>query len=213
MSDELDEALNKIEKLALTPAIVGIVVDQSGSMYNLTKETIDGFNEFLQEQQKNDVEMVVTIFDSLVDVRPAQHVKDVPLLDDKTYRPQAMTALFDAIGMTVAAMDKHPAGKKVICIITDGQENVSKEYTRPQIRELIVARQGNGWDFVFMGAGLDAIAQAGDIGIPDAHVASYAASAIGTQSVYQTTSNVVTRGVTGQNVSFTDEEREDLQQS
>lgn len=212
MSDDLDQALNQIEKLALTPALVGIVVDQSGSMHGLTKETIDGFNEFLQEQQKNDVEMVVTIFDSTVDVRPAQHVKDVPPLTDKTYVPQNMTALFDAIGLTVAAMNSHP-GKKVVCIITDGQENQSKEYTRPQIRDLIVDRQGNGWDFVFMGAGLDAIAQAGDIGIPNAHVASYAASAVGTHAVYQTTSNVVTRSATGQNVAFTDEERDDLQQS
>jgi hypothetical protein len=212
MPDELDQALNQIQKLALTPALVGVIVDQSGSMHHLTKETIDGFNEFLQEQQKNDVEMVVCIFDSTVDVRDPLHVKDVAPLTDKTYTPQNMTALFDAIGCTIAKMEGHP-GKKIVCVITDGQENSSKEYTRPQIRDLVVARQGNSWDFVFMGAGLDAIAQAGAIGIPDAHVASYAASAIGTQSVYQTTSNVVTRGVTGQNVSFTDEEREDLQQS
>jgi hypothetical protein len=212
MTDELDQALAQIEKLALTPAVVGIVVDQSGSMHHLTKETINGFNEFLQEQQKHDVEMVVTIFDSDVNVHPTQHVKDVPPLDDQTYVPQNMTALFDAIGMTVAAMDKHGAGKKVVCIITDGMENASQEYTRPQVREMILDRQNNGWDFVFMGAGLDAIAQAGDIGIPNAHVASYAASAVGTQSVYQTTSNVVTRSVTGQDVSFTDEERTNLQQ-
>lgn len=204
--DEIDVALDKIQQAA-DKAIVGVVIDQSGSMNHLAKETIDGFNEFLQDQQRNDVEMVVTIFDSQVTVTPAKPVKDVLPLEETTYHPQAMTALLDAIGMTIMEMEKHPASKRIMCIITDGQENQSREYNAGGINKMVKERQDNGWDFVFMGAGLDSIAQAQSLGVPTANAAAYAASRTGTRNVYQTTSNVVTRGACGQSVSFTEDER------
>lgn len=213
--DPIDDALGKMEAELNQPPVVGVVIDKSGSMQSLQKETIQGFNEFLQEQQRHDVRLLVTMFDTTVDMRPIEHVTHVAPLDMMTYQPDGMTALLDAIGVTIAEMDKHPAARRVIAIITDGHENASREYTLADIKKKIEDRQKQDWDFMFLGAGLDVVQQAGDMGIPSTHAAAYSGTAMGTQSAYVTTASAVTRAhsaAPGKTFGgFTDEELQQLQ--
>jgi hypothetical protein len=126
-----------------------------------------------------------------------------------------MTALLDAIGLTIARLDEYPTRKRVLVIMTDGAENASVEYKHDQIREMVEDRQQKGWDVMFLGAGLDAIAEAQKIGVAPQSTASYAASYAGTQSAHNITSNYITRSVTtpiGATNAITDEEREALEQ-
>lgn len=207
--DDIDVALDQVEKLA-SKAIVGVVIDQSGSMAMLKDATISGFGEFLQEQQKNDAQMVITIFDTTVSMQPARHVKDIQPLTEETYTPQNMTALLDAIGVTVAELDRHP-GQHVLCIITDGAENSSREYNYGQVNDMIEDRKSKGWEILFLGSSPESLKEAERIGVAHTHTAAYAGTGVGTQSAYRTfTQNVSSTLATGQSAAFTDDQRDDL---
>jgi uncharacterized protein with von Willebrand factor type A (vWA) domain len=214
MSDSIDEALDKMEEELNQPPLVGVVLDKSGSMLALQDATITSFNELLQEQQRHDVRMLLTLFDTTVDMRPIEDVAYVSPLDRVSYAPDGMTALLDAIGLTVAEMDKHVNSKRVLAIITDGAENASKEYKHKQVREIIENRQANGWDVLFLGAGMEALKEAEAIGVAAHSTAGYSHSMTGTQSAHTTMSNYVTRSVTtpiGASNAITDEERDQLE--
>lgn len=207
--DDIDVALDQVEQLA-SKAIVGVVIDQSGSMMMLKDATISGFGEFLEEQQRIDAQMVVTIFDSTVNMQPARHVKDVVPLTNETYTPQAMTALLDAIGVTIGELDRHP-GRHVLCILTDGQENSSHEYNYQQINEMIEDRKSKGWEILFLGSSAESLQEAAKIGIAHTHTAAYAGTVAGTQSAYRNvTQNVASTLTTGASAAFTDDQRDDL---
>lgn len=215
MPDSIDDALDKMEEELNQPPLVGVVLDKSGSMQRLQDVTITSFNELLQEQQRHDVQMLITLFDTTVDMHPIEDVAHVSPLDKVSYAPDGMTALLDAIGLTVAEMDKHPNSKRVLAIITDGAENASREYTHQQIRKLIEDRQDNGWDVLFLGAGLDAMKEAEAIGVAAGSTAGYTASYAGTQSAHSTMSSYVTRSVTnapGVANFITEEERQGLEE-
>lgn len=209
MPDEIDTALAQVdEAFENEPTLVGCVIDRSGSMFGLTDTTIKGFNEFLSEQRKHNVQLILTLFDTTVDMQPVQPIDKVADFTDKTYVTGGMTALYDAIGTTINEMDRSPVRKKVLCIITDGEENQSKEYTADKIKDLLTAREEK-WDVLYLGANQDAFATANLIGVSAGSTANYAATYAGTQAVHDTMSSYVTRSVgaslTGSN-TLTDEE-------
>jgi uncharacterized protein YegL len=173
------------------------VVDKSGSMQRRTKDVIGGFNQFLEDQKKvpEDATLTLTLFDTAYNiVHNGKPLADVPPLDAKMYIAGGMTALLDAIGRTMDEVglrlhnipeDDRP-GKVLFLIITDGEENSSKEYTLDQIREKIKLQQEvYKWDFVFLGANQDAFAGASSLNIPTANAIPFKDSSVGIRSAYR----------------------------
>jgi hypothetical protein len=146
-------------------------------MHAVTQKTINGFNEFLETHQSLPGEALLTLvkFDTKYEiVHNGVNVKDVPHLNDKTYQPNGMTALFDAVGRSIDEVGKRYDGMKkkdrpaqvIFLIMTDGEENSSKEYKIEAIKEKTKKRQDEDkWEFVFMGADQDAWSAGGGMGI------------------------------------------------
>lgn len=153
-----------------------LVLDESGSMSDLTHDTIGGFNSMIEKEKKLDVDAHVTTVlfnDQYKMLYNRRELKDVSKMTDKDYTPGGMTALLDAVGRTIHKMDmvagihrKDKGNKVLFVIITDGEENDSKEYTYADVKKLIKDRQENaGWEFIFLGANIDAAAAAENLGI------------------------------------------------
>jgi len=183
---------------------INFILDQSTSMRLIESSTISGFNEFLKSQQEADGEANFTLakFDSLYEiVYDAVNVKDVQPLSTKTFTPRGMTALLDAIGRTIdatgqrlAAMAEEDRPEKVIFVIlTDGEENMSKEYTKERISEMIKHQtETYSWDFVFLAANQDAIQAGMQYGFQACNSMTFAANANGNSRVYSSMSDKMT---------------------
>lgn len=156
---------------------VGVLIDQSGSMMSRVEQTISGYNEFLQSLKKDEGdEVTLTLskfssgFNDTSDVEcvyNSEPIKNVQPLTTKTYTPAGGTPLFDAIGKTIAQMkDKVKKGDLVLfAILTDGDENASREYRKEAIKELVANCEKEGWKFVFLGVGIDAFAGGANVGL------------------------------------------------
>ena len=160
------------------PVLVNVILDKSGSMSTKVKDVIGGFNLYLDELAKEpavDYGFSLTLFDTVVEMRyKAVPLAKVAKLDDTTFRPSGNTALFDAIGNTVQTVSTDGFDKTITVIMTDGEENSSREWTMPAIRELIRSKEAAGnWTFVFLGANLDAFAQGACLGVPMANAVRY----------------------------------------
>jgi uncharacterized protein YegL len=158
--------------------LVNVILDKSGSMSSKVQDVIGGFNLYLDELAKEpavDYGFSLTLFDTVVEME----YKGVPLakvakLDDASYRPSGNTALFDAIGNTVQTVSTDGFDKTITVIMTDGEENSSREWTLQAVRELIRSKEAAGnWTFVFMGAALDAFEQGTGLGVPMANSVRY----------------------------------------
>ena len=152
------------------------VVDRSGSMHGLEADTIGGFNRVLEENKAMDGEANLTtiLFDhTLTLLHNRLPIRGVMPMTDKDYRPGGSTALLDAIGEAITRTDnvqqsvseEYRPGKVQIIILTDGFENASREYSATRIRSMITDRQARGWDFLFLGANMDAVLAAERLGI------------------------------------------------
>tara|TARA_R110002094_G_scaffold114442_1_gene110257 strand:+ start:140 stop:706 length:567 start_codon:yes stop_codon:yes gene_type:complete len=168
-------------------------------MGSVKVETIGGFNDFIEDQRKADADQVhlVTQFDNKYEIlQDGVELDDVMTLNEQNYVPRGGTQLLDAMGQTIMKMDSILAGDRTIAqsilvVLTDGQEYGSKEFTREAIFKLIENRKALGnWDFVFLGAGQDAIEQAQGFGI--ANSAQYSATGQGTTQAM----NAVSRSIT-----------------
>jgi len=163
--------------------LVGIVLDESGSMANAWQSTIDGFNEYIQELQKekaDEAAVTLTKFNSVASIKfklePVDHVAP---LSRRNYQPSGMTALYDAIAYTVNHLENEvrDGDRVVITVLTDGHENSSRETTREQVLALLDRKEKQGnWTFVYLGADQDAITAqraSQSIGIRSANTVSY----------------------------------------
>jgi len=159
--------------------LVNVILDKSGSMQTKVKDVIGGFNLYLDElakEQTVDYGFTLTLFDTNVDVKHrAVPLSRVEKLNESNYLPCGNTALLDAVGETVMSISKKDGFDKVITVImTDGEENSSREWTLQGIRELIKAKEAAGnWTFVFLGANLDAFAQGEMLGVPLGNAVRY----------------------------------------
>lgn len=174
------------------------IVDNIGSMSGLEKDTLGGFNSVLQQQKQldaNDEVFITTIlFNSqyhyLYQRKP---LNEVALLTEKEYQVGGMTALFDAMGDSLSKI-KHQIDlaeqvqgeHKVLCVvITDGEENSSREYNHTQIKNLVENRQNKDkWEFLFLGANIDAFSTAKNIGISSDSAMQYTADAKGVKDAW-----------------------------
>lgn len=198
---------------------INIVLDRSGSMTKLTAETITGFNKFLSDQKQVDGEATLTLATFASDytlVHDFDKLASVSELSLGNYRTGGYTALLDALartmdatGVKLAAMQEDERPSKVIfVVITDGQENFSREFTREQVLAKINhQREKYGWEFVFLGANQDAIQEGMKLGVTAQNSFTYTADAVGTTSVYNSiSSNMSTyRKQSSQNVNFFDQ--------
>lgn len=181
-------------KKSLTELV--FIIDRSGSMGGLESDTIGGFNAMLNEQQAASGEAVVTtvLFDDKYELlHDRLDIRAVAPLTDKDYTVRGSTALLDALGRTInkiRAAQKHTAEnyraeKVLFVIITDGLENASREYSAERIKTRIERqKQKYGWEFVFFGANMDAVIEAGKLGIAADRAHNYFADAIGTSAAY-----------------------------
>ena len=192
------------------------IIDRSGSMSGLEDDTIGGFNAMLQEQKTVEGEAVVTTVlfsDGHELLHDRINIQAVAPLTRADYTVGGNTALLDAIGIAIHKIRKvqrntneeFRAEKVLFIIITDGHENASRHYTADRIRKRIEhQKQKYGWEFVFFGANMDAIAQAADIGIAADRAQNFCADSVGTSSVYTSMSTMSTAFRTGKPISFTD---------
>ena len=180
------------------------IIDRSGSMEGLESDTIGGFNAMLKEQQTVEGEVVVTtvLFDDQYELLHDRiDIRAVAPLNDKDYSVRGSTALLDAVGKTInkiREVQKHTsedfrAEKVLFAIITDGAENASREYSAERVKARIERqKQKYGWEFIFLGANMDAVAEAGKIGIAADRAQNYRADALGTGMAYTAMSAVST---------------------
>lgn len=174
--------------------LISVILDRSGSMRAMGEPTIAGFNQFLHEQQQladgGRALMSLTQFDDRYEVNfVGEPIENVPDLDTHSYVPRGMTALYDAIGRTIHAVEawsrEHAWKERVlVLIVTDGQENASKEYTFQAVRALIEQKEKEGWNFAYMGAHQDSYAVGGALNMRADSIANFDATLQGTAANY-----------------------------
>ena len=182
------------------------VLDKSGSMHTCLNDTIGGFNAFIEKQKidnPNGTMSLILFNDEIVSAFKNKPISEVEPLTHKIYYPSGATALLDAIGSTI----KMATGTAVsIVILTDGEENASKTYTKMHINDLI-ANKRDTWSCVFLGANQDAIKEARNLGIPECGAMTFTQN--NTMAVFDSLSDAFSRQATCEDVtvSFTEIER------
>jgi uncharacterized protein YegL len=168
--------------------LIGVILDKSGSMESVKADTIGGYNRFLTEQKAlptaSETNLVLTLFDTSVVTSAVRPLAEVPELNAESYKPDGFTALLDAVHRTVRQLEENVGyyDRVLVLILTDGEENSSKEVTRAAVKALVEEKQATGkWTFVYMGANVDAFAEAGKIGVPVGNAMAYSATPAGVQ--------------------------------
>ena len=177
--DTIAEQKKKAEKATSMDLV--LILDKSGSMYGLEKDTIGGFNSMLDKQRESNLPVKVTavMFNNAVStIYERTDLNKVKNITEKEYTPQGTTALLDAVGNTLSQLKTLPdidaKGNKVLVVITtDGKENASKEWTYAKVKALISELQKKNFEFVFLGANIDAAAAAQNIGIKKENAVKY----------------------------------------
>jgi len=168
------------------------ILDKSGSMAGLETDTIGGFNSMLEKQQKAGSECVITtVFfnNHYALIHDRIDIRAVKPITEKEYFVGGSTALLDAIGKTIEKIvtvqkntaEDYRAEKVMFVIITDGAENASRYYSISQIKEMVeTQKERYGWEFIFLGANIDAIETAGRFGIRADRASNYVPDSEGT---------------------------------
>lgn len=179
------------------------ILDKSGSMSGLESDTIGGFNAMLKKQQEEPGEAIVTTVlfsDGYELLHDRISIKRLRPITDEDYFVGGCTALLDAIGKTIHKIsndqkysaEEKRADKVLFVITTDGLENASREYTYDKIRVMVEKQKSkHGWEFIFLGANIDAIATAARFGIDTERAANYHADSEGTRLNYEAVSHFV----------------------
>ena len=187
-ADVKDVPEEKPERIELV-----LVLDKSGSMAGLESDTIGGFNAMIEKQKALAVPVRVTtvLFNDTRDVLyERKDIHFVKPLTAKEYEVGGTTALLDAVGNTILRVEREPAvtreGTKVIfVIITDGLENASTEFSKEKIKEMISDKQEmEGWDFIYLGANIDAVEEADAIGVQRSNAVTYRNTKSGVRANY-----------------------------
>lgn len=179
------------------------ILDRSGSMAGLEGDTIGGFNAMIEKQRRQEGKCLVStvLFDNVSEVlHDRVELKKIKPMTDKDYTVRGCTALIDAIGGAIHHIGNvHKYARRedvpehtVFVITTDGMENASHIYSSDQVRAMIEKQKRKyGWEFLFIGANIDAVETAARYGISEDRAVNYHADSIGTQVLYESVSNVV----------------------
>ncbi len=172
------------------------ILDRSGSMSGLEADTIGGFNSMMDKQKKTGEEAYVStvLFDNEIEVlHDRVPIDKVEKMTDRQYYVRGCTALLDAVGGAIHhignvhknALKKDRPAKTVFVITTDGMENASRNYSYDKIKKMIKRQQKKyGWEFMFIGANIDAYAEAKRFGIRKDRAVNYVHDKMGTEKVY-----------------------------
>ena len=192
----MKEKMNSITELVF-------ILDRSGSMAGLEADTIGGFNAMIEKQRKEEGECYVStvLFDNDSEVlHDRVKLSDIKPMTDKDYTVRGCTALIDAIGGAMhhignvhkyARPEDVPAHTMFI-ITTDGMENASKKYSSERVKEMIERKKEKyGWEFLFIGANIDAVETAARYGIDKNRAVNYNADKEGTRVLYESVSDAV----------------------
>lgn len=176
---------------------VSFILDKSGSMQTVESATISGFNEYigtLKKEKDVSYDFALTLFDTDVSTAERSPIKDVAELTKKTYSPSGNTALYDAVCKTVAEAEKAKKGKNLVVIMTDGEENSSKEFTEKHLKDTITRlEKTKKWTFVFLGANQDSYQAAQKYGISKMNTTNFIPTSAGTSAAFVVTASA-TRG-------------------
>ncbi len=171
---------------------IHFVLDKSGSMGVVCDSTISGFNEYVQtlkNDKKSKYNFTLTLFDTEVSNKYLNKpLKDVKKLTKKTYEPSGMTALYDAACMTIEKARKkfNKKDKNIVVVMTDGEENSSKEYTQKDFKKLVkTVEKDKNWTFVYLGANQDAWLNAEKFGFSRGCTVNLVQTNAGTQSAFR----------------------------
>ena len=179
------------------------ILDRSGSMAGLEGDTIGGFNAMLQKQRGEPGEALIStvLFDNKTEVIHDRVPLDrVSALTEKEYFVRGCTALLDAVGGAIHhignvhkyAREEDRPEKTLFVITTDGMENASRRYTYDKVRAMIERqREKYGWEFLFLGANIDATREAARFGIRSDCAADYHADSVGTEVIYEAVNEAV----------------------
>nr|WP_309099128.1 VWA domain-containing protein [Fredinandcohnia onubensis] len=188
------------------------ILDKSGSMAGLEADTIGGYNSMLKKQKKAEGEAFVTtvLFNHHYELLHDRiNVKGISPITEKDYEVSGTTALLDAIGYTIQKINnvqkhtsKNERAEKVLFVITtDGMENASREFTAEKIKKMVQdQKETYGWEFMFLGANIDAVSTAAQFGIDEDYAVDYHADEHGTQLNYQMLSEAVTNLRSGKKI-------------
>ena len=179
------------------------ILDRSGSMRGLEDDTIGGFNSMIEKQSKEDGEAFIStvLFDDSSEVLYDRvPVGKVEPMNDKQYYVRGCTALLDAIGGAIHhisnvhkyAREEDRPEKTLMIITTDGMENASHQYTYDKVKKMVEqVKEKDGWEFLFLGANIDAIEVAGRFGIDEDRALNYECDSAGTKLNFSVLSNAV----------------------
>jgi uncharacterized protein YegL len=179
------------------------ILDRSGSMGGLEKDTIGGFNSMIEKQKSQEGECYVStiLFDNESEVLHDRiSLTEIPKMTEEEYFVRGSTALIDAIGGAINHIEnihRHARPDEVpehtmFVITTDGKENASREYRAEQVREMIERqKKKHNWEFLFIGANIDAVETAAKYGIDRDRAVDYHADAKGTRVLYETVSKTI----------------------
>jgi uncharacterized protein YegL len=188
------------------------ILDKSGSMAGLEADTIGGYNAMLKKQQKAEGEAIVTtvLFDHDYELLHDRiNVKGISPMTDEDYEVGGTTALLDAIGFTIQKMvnvqkrtsEDERAEKVLFIITTDGMENASREFTTDKIKKMVQhQKEKYGWEFLFLGANIDAVTTAARFGIDEDFAVDYHADNKGTQVNYEAVNEAVSNLRSGKKI-------------
>lgn len=181
------------------------ILDRSGSMAGLEKDTIGGFNAMIEKQRKEPGEALVStvLFDNeSVVIHDRVDIQRIEPMTCKEYYVRGCTALLDAVGGAIHhignvhkyAREEDRPEKTLFVITTDGMENASRKFTYDRLKAMIERQKEKfGWEFLFLGANIDAAREAARFGIDADRAANYRADSEGTNVIYETFSEAITQ--------------------
>ena len=179
------------------------ILDRSGSMAGLEKDTIGGFNAMIDKQRKEAGEAIIStvLFDNYCEViHDRVPLSKVPHLTEREYYVRGCTALLDAVGGAIHhignvhkyAREEDRPQRTLFVITTDGMENASRRYTYEKVKAQIARQKERyGWEFLFLGANIDAAQEAARFGIAEDYAATYVADETGTNLIYESVNDAV----------------------
>lgn len=192
---------------------VVFILDKSGSMSGLEKDTIGGFNSLIEKQRKEPGDAIVSTVlfsDNSKVIHNRVNIKDIPLLTTNEYYVSGCTALLDAVGNAINYISKkhnesnndEVPEKTIFIITTDGQENASREFTYSKVKNLIEnMKENNKWEFIFLGANIDTIAEAKRFGIDENNAVNYNCDEVGVEINYECLGKAISTIRKGKNLS------------
>ena len=179
------------------------ILDRSGSMEGLEADTIGGFNAMIEKQKKEPGEALVStvLFDNTTAIiHDRVSIQEIRPMTEKDYYVRGCTALLDAVGSAIHhignvhkyAREEDRPEKTLFVITTDGMENASRKYNYARLKTMIQRQKEKyGWEFLFLGANIDAAREAARFGIDEDRAANYHADMMGTSVIYETVSEAI----------------------